>query len=331
MAPTTEPARVALITGIHGQDGWYLARRLLDLGYRVIGTTHERDRAGSIVIDGRGVAVAAVDLTDMAEVEDVIRNQRPAEVYNFAARASSAQLFDDPLATAEINGVAVARLLEAIRRHHPAARFCQASSSEIFAGVTVSPQDEATPRLPLNAYGAAKAFADHLVAAYRSACGMFACSAILYPHESPRRPVHFLVRKVARAAARTAAGLQDKIALGDLAAVRDWGYAPDAVEAMRRMLQQPEARDYVIATGEPHTVEDVCEAAFAHVGLDWRRHVVIDEHLRRASEGVLRVGNPARARAELNWTPSLTFAQLIGHIVDSDRCLLGEERSADSR
>jgi GDPmannose 4,6-dehydratase len=326
--PMTEPERTALITGIRGQDGWYLARRLLGLGYRVIGTTHQPDHAGAIAIDGRDVPVRALDLGDMAQVEDAIRSQRPTEIYNLAARASSAQLFDDPLATAEINGVAVARLLEAIRRHHPAARFCQASSGEVFAGATESPQDEATPRVTLSAYGAAKAFADHLVAAYRGTCGVFACSAILYPHESPRRPVHFLVRKVAHAAARIAAGLDRDIALGDLSAVRDWGYAPDTVEAMRLMLQQAEPRDYVVATGEPHTVRDVCEAAFAHVGLDWRRHVAVDDQLVRGPERALRIGNPARARAALNWAPSLTFARLIGHIVDSDRHRLGQETNA---
>jgi GDPmannose 4,6-dehydratase len=320
-APAT-PGRVALITGIRGQDGWYLARRLLALGYRVIGTTHEPARAGVLAIDGHDVPVIALDLADMAQIEDAIRDRRPDEVYNFAARASSAQLFDDPLATADINGVAVARMLEAIRRHHPAARFCQASSSEVFAGAAHSPQDETCARQPINAYGAAKAFADHLVAAYRRSCGVFACSAILYPHESPRRPVHFLVRKVAHAAAAIAAGRDHAIALGDLGAVRDWGYAPDAVEAMRRMLQQPEPRDYVIATGEPHTVRDVCEAAFGRVGLDWRRHVAIDDRLVRAADEVVRLGDPSRARAELNWAPSLTFPELIGHIVDSDRRLL---------
>jgi GDPmannose 4,6-dehydratase len=317
---------VALITGIRGQDGWYLARRLGELGHRVIGTTHQAAAAGAIAIAGRDVPVIAVDPGDAAQVEAVIRDVRPDEVYNFAARASSAQLFDDPLATADANGVAVARWLEAIRRHHPAARFCQASSSEIFAGAATSPQDEATPRQPLNAYGAAKAFADHLVAAYRT-CGVFACSAILYPHESPRRPVHFLVRKVAHAAARIAAGLADTIALGDLSAVRDWGYAPDTVEAMRLMLVRPEPRDYVIATGAPHTVEDVCAAAFGRVGLDWRRHVATSEQLVRAPEAVARVGDPARARRELNWAPSLTFTELIGHIVDSDRRQLGGERT----
>jgi GDPmannose 4,6-dehydratase len=315
-------ARVALITGIGGQDGWYLASRLLKLGTQVIGTSHRRDHATVLDIDGHAVPVVRLDLAELEAIEDVIRRHRPDEIYNFAARASSAQLFDEPLATADINGVAVCRLLEAIRRHAPGARFCQASSSEVFAGASTSPQHEDTLRQPRNAYGAAKAFADHLVGAYRSAHGLFACSAVLFPHESPRRPPHFLVRKVAQAAARIAAGIQDPLALGDLSAVRDWGYAPDHVEAMRLMLAAPVARDYVIATGAGHTVQDVCLAAFAHVGLDWRRHVVVDDQLKRAADPVPRVGDPSRARAELGWRPTLDLAQLVGLLVDSDRVLL---------
>jgi GDPmannose 4,6-dehydratase len=317
----TEP--LALITGIRGQDGWYLARRLLELGHAVLGTTHDRSSPGSLVIEGHGVPVVALDLTDTAEVEDLVRTRRPRAIYNFAARSSSAQLFDDPLATADVNGVAVARLLEAIRRHSPQTRFCQASSSEVFAGTERTPQDETTAKLPLNAYGAAKAFADHLVASYRSAWGLFACSAVLYPHESPRRPPHYLVRKIAQAAARVDGGLADDVMVGDLTAVRDWGYAPDYVEAMRRQLEQAEPRDYVIATGQAHTVGDVCAAAFAHVGRDWRQHVKVDDRLKRAPEAVLRIGDASRARAELGWAPTLGFVEMIGRMVDADRAQLG--------
>jgi GDPmannose 4,6-dehydratase len=319
----TEP--LALITGIRGQDGWYLARRLLELGYRVLGTTHEPAAQSALAIEGRSVPVLTLDLGDLAAIEEVVRAHRPAEIYNFAARASSAQLFDDPLATADINGVAVARLLEAIHRHGAGTRLCQASSSEVFGGAPSSPQDESTAKLPLNAYGAAKAFADHLVAAYRSTHGLFACSAILYPHESPRRPPHYLVRKVAQAAARVDAGLAERVTVGDLAAVRDWGYAPDYVEAMRLQLARPEPRDCVIATGEGHTVADVCAAAFAHVGRDWRAHVEVDDRFKRTPEAVQRIGDAARARNELGWAPTLGFAQLIGHIVDSDRLLLAQQ------
>jgi GDPmannose 4,6-dehydratase len=321
----TGAERLALVTGIRGQDGWYLARRLLELGYTVLGTTHDPAAVAPLAIAGKTVPVLALDLGDLAAIEDLVRTHRPTEIYNFAARASSAQLFDDPLATAEINGVAIARLLEAIRRHSPETRFCQASSSEVFAGARWSPQDESTAKLPLNAYGAAKAFADHLVAAYRKTHGLFACSAILYPHESPRRPPHYLVRKVAQAAARVEAGLLQEVTVGDLAAVRDWGYAPDYVEAMRLLLARPEPRDYVIASGEAHTVAEVCAAAFAHVGRDWRAHVKVDDRFKRTPEAVERVGDAARARAELGWAPTLGFAQLIGHIVDSDRLLLAEQ------
>ena len=314
----------SLVTGLAGQDGWYLARRLLALGHDVIGTTHRPEAAGTIDIEGRAVPVHHLDLGDLAQVEAIVRTHRPDELYNLAARASSAQLFDDPLATLEINGVAVARLLEAIVRHSPATRLCQASSAEIFIGAAVSPQDEATPRMPLNAYGAAKALADHLIAAYRTR-GVFACAAILYPHESPRRPPHFLVRKVAQAAARIAAGQERELVIGDVSAVRDWGYAGDTVEAMRLALQHSEPGDYVIATGEGHTVADVCEVAFAHVGLDWRAHVVTDPALVRAPEGVPRIGSPARARAVLGWAPTLGFSDLVKHLVDSDRRLLGTE------
>lgn len=315
--------RTALITGVSGQDGWFLARRLLGLGYRVIGTTHRRDAAGALDVDGHGIPVVALDLGDLEQIEELVRREQPDELYNVAARASSAQVFDDPIATADINGVAVARLLEGIQRHSPATRLCQASSAEVLIGASVSPQDEATPRMPLNAYGAAKAFADHLVAAYRTR-GVFACSAILYPHESARRSTHFLVRKVTRAAACIAAGKESGVVVGDLGAVRDWGYAPDTIEAMRLMLQQAEPRDYVIATGKAHTVREVCEVAFAHVGLDWRSHVVVDEKLVRAPDRVPRIGNPARAKAELGWAPTLNFEALVRHLVDAERAMLGK-------
>jgi GDPmannose 4,6-dehydratase len=308
----------ALITGIGGQDGYYLAARLCELGYSVVGTSHRPDAEPTLRVGDRSVPVRPLDLGSAAAIDEIVRNERPDEIYNLAARASSAQLFDDPLATADINGVAVARLLEAIRRHSPGTRFCQASSREVFAGTDQVPQDETTPRTPLSAYGAAKAFADHLVAAYRSAHALFACSAVLFSHESPRRPPHFLVRKVTQAAARARAGGHETVSIGDLGAVRDWGYAPDYVEAMRRMLRQSEPRDYVIASGVAHTVQDVCETAFAHVGLDWRRTLRVDDNFKRPPDRVPALGNPARARAELDWRPSLDFKQMIGQMVDTE-------------
>jgi GDPmannose 4,6-dehydratase len=317
-----EDVRRVIVTGVTGQDGWYLARRLLDLGHQVKGTTHAPDAPAWLDVGGARVPLLRVDLASGRQIEDLIRDERPDEIYNLGARASSAQLFDDPLATAEINGLAVARFLEAIRQHSPMTRFCQASSCEIFAGVAVSPQDEATPRLPTSAYGAAKAFADHLVCAYRHTHGIFACSAVLYPHESPRRPPHFLMRKVARAAARIAGGRETGVMLGTLEAVRDWGYAVDYVEAMRRMLRQSEPRDFILATGEAHTVAEVCEVAFGHVGLDWRRCVTVDNDLKRPPDVAPRIGNARSARSELGWAPTVSFTELVTSLVDAERATL---------
>jgi GDPmannose 4,6-dehydratase len=318
MEDATGSARKALITGIAGQDGWYLTARLCELGYSVVGTSHRPDAPPALQVGSWSVPVRVLDLGNAGAVDALVHSERPDEIYNLAARASSAQLFDDPLATADVNGVAVARLLDAIRRHSPGTKFCQASSREVFAGTDRVPQDETTARTPLSAYGAAKAFADHLVAAYRSAQGLFACSAILYSHESPRRSSHFLVRKLTQAAARARAGKLEPISIGDLDAVRDWGYAPDYVEAMRRMLRQPEPRDYLIATGIPHTVRDVCEAAFGHVNLDWQRHVRVDDKFKRPPDRVHALGNAARARAELDWHPSLDFEQMIVQMVEAE-------------
>ena len=313
-----------LVTGIRGQDGWYLAQQLLAQGHTVVGTTHQPGDWAIEVGDHR-VPLVHLDLANVDQIQQVVPSVGPDAIFNFAARASSAQLFDDPLGTAAINGVAVAAFLEAIRRHDPQIRFCQASSGEIFAGTTVSPQDETTPVAPTNAYGAAKAFADHLIAAYRHTHELFACSAILYPHESPRRPAHFLVRKVARAAARIAAGIESSVTLGDLDAVRDWGYAPDYVDAMRRMLQAPEPGDYVIASGTGHTVRQVCEIAFAHVGLDWQTHVAVDQGLKRAPERAPRIGNPARAQRVLGWQPTVDFSRLIALLVDLERAAVSKD------
>lgn len=319
---------VHIVTGIHGQDGYYLAARLCELGKPVLGTTHRAEAAGKLRLPSGEVPVVCLPLSDAAQIDGLIREQQPAAIFNFAARASSAQLFDDAVATADINGVGVARLLEAIRRFSPHTRFCQASSSEVFGqSPEASPQDERTPRRPTNAYGAAKAFADNLVYAYRSTHGLFACSAVLFPHESPRRDPHFLTRKVARAAAWIAAGRQQNVTLGDLAATRDWGYAPDYVEAMRRMLEQPAPEDLVLASGQPHTVADVCAVAFARAGLDWRSHVIVDDAFKRPAEQTLRVGDPSRARAQLAWQPSVSFEQLIELLVDEEQKALQKERT----
>lgn len=307
-----------LITGICGQDGWYLAKRLLELGHSVVGTTH-RAGVSSVDVDGAKVPVVQLALEDGEQIRELVRTERPVGIFNLAARASSAELFDAPLATAQINGMSVAYWLEAIRTESPRTRFCQASSSEIFAGAECSPQDETTAPRPLSAYGAAKAYAGHLVSAYRSTHSLFACTAILFSHESPRRPSHFLVPKVTRAAARIARGEVDHVTIGDLDAVRDWGYAADYVEAMRRMLAADEPADFVVATGEVHTVRQVCEIAFTHLGLDWQRHVDSDERFKRPVERVARVGNSERARRLLGWSPACSFRQLVTMLVDAER------------
>jgi GDPmannose 4,6-dehydratase len=312
----------ALVTGIRGQDGWYLAEALLKFGYAVTGTTHQPDAERSLHVGERQVPMVQLDLADTNQVEQLIQTHHFDEVYNLAARASSAQLFDDPIATSEINGVAVARFLESIKRHSPSTRFCQASSSEVFAGSDRNLQDESTPRIPRNAYGAAKAFGDHLVTAYRTTYGIFACSAILFSHESPRRSPHFVVRKITQAAARIATGRIAEVRLDNVVSIRDWGYAPDYVEAMTRMLHAGEPRDYVIATGQAHTVQDVCEAAFGFLGLDWRAHVTVEDQSGRAPDQVARVGDASRAAAELGWAPTRTFTQIVEEMVRADLALL---------
>ncbi|RYZ08849.1 MAG: GDP-mannose 4,6-dehydratase [Myxococcales bacterium] len=307
----------ALITGITGQDGWYLAKHLLELGHEVVGTSH-REGVNALEVEGSSVRVVTLADTLQPTLRALLAVERPELVFNLAARASSAQLFDDPLATAEVNGLQVASWLEAIRLESPQTRFCQASSSEIFAGAAVSPQDETTRPVPCSAYGAAKAYADHLVNAYRRTHGLFACSAVLYPHESPRRPVHFLMRKVTHSAARIAAGLDRGLALGDLDATRDWGYAADYMEALRLMLAAKDPEDFVIASGGAHTVRDVCQVAFARVGLDFREHVTTDPRFQRPKEAVPRIGDAKRARETLGWAPSLSFEQLVDLLVDAD-------------
>lgn len=320
----------ALITGIWGQDGWYLAELLLRSGYAVTGTTHRTDVDPIMNVGGHNVPIVNLDLTNMDQVERLVESHQFDEIYNLASRASSTQLFDDPIATSEVNGVAVARFLESVKNHSPATRFCQASSSEVFAGSDRTVQDESTPRIPRNAYGAAKAFGDHLVSAYRMTYGLFACSAVLFSHESPRRSPHFVVRKITRAAARVAAGQPSQVTLENLVSSRDWGYAPDYADAMRRMLQSEVPRDYVIATGEAHTVQDVCETAFGYVEVDWRDHVAVSDRPQRDPDRVVRVGDSRRAAADLGWAPTLDFTQMIIEMVDADVGLLNASRSPDS-
>lgn len=315
----------ALITGITGQDGSYLAEWLLQKGYRVVGVVRPSAPVSYARIEHlrHRIELAQTDLLDEDSLEELLRSQRPDEVYNFAARASSTQLFDEPVLTGELNGLAVLRLLEAIRTVDPAVRFCQASSSEMFGKTRESPQSETTPFYPRNPYGVAKLYGHWITVNYRETHGLFACSSILFNHESPRRGEEFVTRRITRAVARIKAGLQETLQLWDLQARRDWGYAGDYVQAMWRMLQVPVADDYVLATGESHSVREFCEVAFRRVGLNYEDHVVQDPNGRPSAETVPLVGDAGKARRLLDWQPTMSFDELVCAMVDAEVQALG--------
>jgi len=311
--------KTVLITGINGQDGSYLAELLLARGDRVVGTVRPGATDFSRIEHlRRGIEIVACDLLDQRALETLLERTRPAEVYNLAARSSSADLFTDPVLTGEVNGLAVARLLEAILRVDRKIRFFQASSSEIFGLSTQSPQDEETPFRPRNPYGAAKLYAQWMVASYREKHGLFTCTGILFNHESPRRGLDYVTRRISRGAALIKAGQATELKLGSLDARRDWSFAGDTVRAMAAMLGAAKPGDYVIATGKTHSVSDFCEAAFARAGLDYRRYVVEDANNLRPAETVQLVGNPAKARRELGWEPAVGFEELVCMMVDAD-------------
>jgi len=310
----------ALITGVTGQDGSYLADLLLSKGYRVVGAIRS-DSPGDMsriahCLDH--IEIVRADLASQDEVLALIRTYRPDEVYNLAARASSSQLSEQPLLTARANALAVVCLLEALRVAQPAARFLQASSSEIFGNARESPQSEETPFRPRNAYGIAKLYGHWSTVNYREQYGLFACSGILFNHESPRRGLEFVTRKITSAAARIKCQLQAQLHIGNLEARRDWGYAPDYVDAMWRMLQMQQADDYVLATGQTHSVRELCEIAFGCVGLDYQDYVVQDSGSVRPPEPIELVGNPAKARQRLQWTPTVSFREMISLMVEAD-------------
>jgi GDPmannose 4,6-dehydratase len=311
--------RCALITGINGQDGSYLAEFLLAKGYHVVGTTPDRNLDQERISHVRDrIRLVETDLLSQSELEAIISEHRPDEIYNLAARASSSDLWTDPVLTGDLNGLTVTRLLAAIQNVNSRIRFVQASSSEIFGNTEQVPQNESTPLRPRNAYGIAKAYGHWAAGLYRDYQGIFACSAILYNHESPRRGLEFVTRKIAHAAAKIKHGDEHQLRLGSLEACRDWGFAGDYVRAMWLMLQQPTADDYVIATGEVHSVLEFCQLAFAYVGLDYRDFVVVDTANSRPPEPTQLVGNPARANRVLGWKPSLTFPDLVRMMVDAD-------------
>lgn len=314
----SENIKTALITGVRGQDGSYLAELLLAKGYHVYGTTHTRSGAPhppAVPLQGQ---VLYLDICNGSEVLDIIEATRPDEVYNLAARSSSAQLFDDASATAEANGLAAVHFLEAILQVSPHTRFLQASSSEIFVGGSTSPQDEGVPFRPVNAYGAAKAYAANIVAVYRAHHGLFAATAILFNHESPRRGINYVTRKITHTIAQIALGQASLLTLGALDSRRDWGFAGDYVRAMWLMLQQPAPEDFVIATGETHSVREFCEIAFSHVGLDYRDFVRINPLWVQRSESTELCGNAAKAQRLLGWQPRVSFVDLVRMMIDSD-------------
>jgi GDPmannose 4,6-dehydratase len=312
--------RTALITGITGQDGSYLAELLLSEGYRVVGMTRRSSTASHERIEHLVDRIELVqgDVLDQASLVAAIRVALPHEVYNLAAQSFVPTSWNQPVLTGEFTALGVTRLLEAIRQVDPSIRFYQASSSEMFGKVNVVPQNESTPFHPRSPYGVAKVYGHYITVNYRESYGLFAVSGILFNHESPRRGLEFVTRKVADGVARIKLGLADRLELGNLDAQRDWGYAGDYVRAMWLMLQQDEPRDYVVATGQAHTVRQLCEVAFGHVGLDYRDHVALDEDLLRPAEVDHLLGDARRAREELGWQPTVEFPELVAMMVDAD-------------
>jgi GDPmannose 4,6-dehydratase len=310
----------ALITGVGGQDGSLLAELLLAEGYEVTGLVRPgaRPYENLEAIEHR-IELHEADLLNQTSLTQALRAARPTEVYNLAAPSFVPASWDEPVQTAEFAAVGATSLLEAIRLVDPSIRFYQASSSEIFGDPPEVPQTEETPLAPVTPYGVAKAYAHFSARSYRHRYGLYACSGILYNHESPRRPLKFLPRKVAHGAAAISLGLEQELTLGDLDATRDWGYAGDYVRAMWLMLQQDEPDDYVVASGEAHSVRELVQRAFAHVGLDWQEHVRVDPALQRGAAELHRlVGNPEKARARLGWQPQVDFTNLVQLLVDAD-------------
>ncbi len=313
-------SRRALITGITGQDGSYLAEFLLEKGYQVYGMVrrsstesferiaHLRDR----------IEIREGDLLDQLSLIMLLRDIEPHEVYNLAAMSFVPTSWEQPILTGEVTALGATRLLEAIRVTDRSIRFYQASSSEMFGKVRETPQTELTPFHPRSPYGVAKTYAHYITVNYRESYGIFACSGILFNHESPRRGKQFVTRKITDGVARIKHGLARELRLGNLDAKRDWGFAGDYVQAMWQMLQQSQPDDYVVATGETHTVRELCEVAFAHVGLDWSRHVAVDPAFVRPAEVDLLIGDARKARRVLGWTPKHSVQELVRMMVDAD-------------
>jgi GDPmannose 4,6-dehydratase len=313
-------SRRALITGITGQDGSYLAELLLGYGYEVIGLVRRTSSISSDRISHLVDRLTLVpgDLLDEASLTSVLSEFRPSEVYNLAAQSFVQASWSQPVLTGEITGLGVTRMLDAIRHVDAGIRFYQASSSEMFGKVVQTPQSESTPFYPRSPYGVAKVYGHWITVNYRESYNLHASSGICFNHESPRRGLEFVTRKVTHAAARIKLGLQDTVALGNLDSRRDWGYAADYVVAMWMMLQQDEPDDYVIATGATHSVRELCEVAFDIVGLNWQDHVVIDDRFIRPAEVDLLIGNSRHAEERLGWKPGTSFTDLVAMMVDAD-------------
>jgi GDPmannose 4,6-dehydratase len=312
--------KTALITGITGQDGSYLAEFLLAKGYRVVGivrrsSTTPYERIAHLV---DRVELASADLLDQTSLTDVVDATKPDEIYNLAAQSFVQTSWQQPVLTGEFTALGVTRMLEAMRKAAPKARLYQASSSEQFGKVIETPQRESTPFYPRSPYGVAKVYGHWITVNYRESFNLFAVSGILFNHESPRRGLEFVTRKISDAVARIKMGLQRDLRLGNLDARRDWGFAGDYVDAMWRMLQQDTPDDFVIGTGETFSVRDFCQAAFDTVGLDYREFVVQDERFFRPAEVDLLVADPSKAKQQLGWTPTVTFRQLVHMMVEAD-------------
>lgn len=317
----------ALITGITGQDGSYLAELLLSKGYEVYGIIRRSSSFNTARIDpiyqDPHVANARLhlvygDLNDASSLNRILRTVQPAEIYNLGAQSHVRVSFDIPEYTAEVTGLGTVRILEAIRESGLKPKFYQASSSEMFGKVQEIPQRETTAFYPRSPYGAAKAYAHWITVNYREAYGLFACNGILFNHESPRRGETFVSRKVTKASARIKLGLQEELYLGNLDAKRDWGYAGDYVQAMWMMLQQPDPDDYVIATGETHTVRELLDVAFGHLNLEWQKYVKIDPRYFRPTEVDLLIGDASKAKTKLGWEQKVSFKELIAMMVETD-------------
>jgi GDPmannose 4,6-dehydratase len=313
-------AKKALITGITGQDGSYLAELLLDKGYEVYGVVRRLSAPNVWRIQHilERITLLQADLLDQLSLIKAVETVEPDEFYNLAAMSFVPASWDQPMLTGEYNSQGVTRALEAIRRVNPKIRFYQASSSEMYGRVREVPQTELTPFYPRSPYGVSKVFGHYITVNYRESYDLFAVSGILFNHESPRRGIEFVTRKVTDGVARIKLGMRDTLPLGNLDACRDWGFAGDYVRAMWLMLQQDQPEDYVVATGEAHSVQRLVQVAFAHAGLDWQKHVVVDPRFLRPAEVDHLIGNPEKAKTTLGWRPEVDFEQLVQMMVDAD-------------